>query len=349
MKKNEKLYSGRKSGFWSTVGLCLLFWSAFSATSDASSREYGKKNVLDNASVAETSQSQNESQQAGTRKITGVVTDENGEPIAGAVVRIPGSKIGSTTDENGQYTLVVPEDTPKLIFFFVGMENQEVQLKNKSRVNVMMRSKNSTLDDVVVTGYQRIDKRHSTSAISSVKAEDVLIPGMTSIDQALEGRIPELVLTNNSGEVGSTARIRVRGTSTIIGNREPLWVLDGFVMHDPVDVSPDDLNDPDYINLVGNAIAGINPQDIERIDVLKDASATARYGTKAANGVIVVTTKKGSIGKPRFSYNHTSKTTRRPRYSDRSINLMNSSERIQFGKELVDLHYQFPSNMPLVG
>lgn len=98
-------------------------------------------------------------------------------------------------------------------------------------------------------------------------------------------------------------------------------------MHDPVNVSNDDLNNPDYINIIGNAIAGINPQDIERIDVLKDASATALYGTRAANGVIVVTTKKGAIGPARFSYNHSSKYTRRPRYSDRNINLMNSQER----------------------
>ena len=101
------------------------------------------------------------------------------------------------------------------------------------------------LSVVVVTGYQNIDKRHLTSAVSSVKASDILTPGMTSIDQALEGRIPELVLISNSGEVGATPRIRVRGTSTLLGNREPLWVLDGFIMHDPVNVSNDDLNNPE--------------------------------------------------------------------------------------------------------
>lgn len=243
---------------------------------------------------------------------------------------------------------MVPEDITSLAFNYVGMEKQVVALKNKTHLKVVMRN-NADLDEVVVTGYQVIDKRYLTSAITSVNAEDVLVPGMTSIDQALEGRIPELQVTINSGEVGSTPRLRVRGTSTIMGNREPLWVLDGFIMHDPVNVSPEELNDPDYINIVGNAIAGINPQDIERIDVLKDASATALYGTKAANGVIVVTTKRGSIGKPRFSYNHVSKLTPRPRYTDRAINLMNSAERVRFGKELVDLHYQFPSNMPLVG
>ena len=120
-------------------------------------------------------------------------------------------------------------------------------------------------------------------------------------------------------------------------------------MTDPVDVDPDDLNNPDYLNIIGNAIAGINPQDIERIDVLKDASATALYGTRAANGVIVVTTKKGRIGKPVLSYSHSSKITRRPRYTDRNINLMNSQERVRFGKELADQHYIFPTQMPLVG
>ena len=121
-----------------------------------------------------------------------------------------------------------------------------------------------------------------------------MIPGVTSIDQMLEGRIPEMTFMLNSGEVGATPRLRVRGTSTLLGNREPLWVLDGIVMTDPVDVDPDDLNNPDYLNIIGNAIAGINPQDIERIDVLKDASATAIYGARGANGLVVITTKSGA-------------------------------------------------------
>jgi len=254
------------------------------------------------------------------------------------------------TNTNGEYKIGVPKDGEcTLIFSFMGMKTQYVKVGNKTKIDVKLEEDLTEVEEVVVTGYQNIDKRHLTSAVSSVKASDILTPGMTSIDQALEGRIPELVLISNSGEVGATPRIRVRGTSTLLGNREPLWVLDGFIMHDPVNVSNDDLNNPDYINIIGNAIAGINPQDIERIDVLKDASATALYGTRAANGVIVVTTKKGAIGPARFSYNHSSKYTRRPRYSDRNINLMNSQERVQFGKELSDLHYQFPSDMTMVG
>ena len=267
--------------------------------------------------------------------ISGVVTDQAGNPLPGATLLIKGTTTGMATNTNGEYKIGVPKDGEcTLIFSFMGMKTQYVKVGNKTKIDVKLEEDLTEVEEVVVTGYQNIDKRHLTSAVSSVKASDILTPGMTSIDQALEGRIPELVLISNSGEVGATPRIRVRGTSTLLGNREPLWVLDGFIMHDPVNVSNDDLNNPDYINIIGNAIAGINPQDIERIDVLKDASATALYGTRAANGVIVVTTKKGAIGPARFSYNHSSKYTQ---------------ERVQFGKELSDLHYQFPSDMTMVG
>ena len=120
-----------------------------------------------------------------------------------------------------------------------------------------------------------------TSSVSTVKAEDILRSDVSSIDKMLEGQVPDLISVTPSGEVGVAPRIRIRGTSTLIGNREPLWVVDGIVLQDPVNISPEELNDPDYINRIGNAIAGLNPQDIERLDVLKDAAATALYGTRA--------------------------------------------------------------------
>lgn len=286
----------------------------------------------------------------GAKYVSGVVTDVAGNPLPGATLLIKGTVTGMATNTNGEYKISVPKHGEcTLIFSFMGMKTQYIKVSNKTNINVKMEEDLAEVEEVVVTGYQQINKKQSTGAVTTVTAADVLVPGMTSIDQALEGRIPELLFMSNSGEVGATARIRVRGTSTLVGNREPLWVLDGFILDDPVDVSNDDLNNPDYINIIGNAIAGINPQDIERIDVLKDASATALYGTRAANGVIVVTTKKGAIGPARFSYNHSSKYTRRPRYTDRNINLMNSQQRIKFGKELIDLHYQFPSKMTMVG
>ena len=147
------------------------------------------------------------------------------------------------------------------------------------------------------------------------------------------------MLITNSGEVGATPRIRVRGTSTLIGNREPLWVLDGFIMHDPVNVSVEDLNNPDYINIVGNAIAGINPQDIDRIDVLKDASATAIYGSNAANGVIVITTKRAQTGSTSVSYSGTLTVGQRPHYG--LYEQMNSQERMRLSQEIYEERVSF--------
>ena len=285
--------------------------------------------------------------------IQGIVKDVEGNPLPGVSVMISGTTIGVSTNANGEFEIVKP-NTDKafsLVFSFIGMKAQTVPYKGQKIIAVTMEDDSYELDaaNVIETGYGPIDRRFSTSAVTSVKAEDILVPGMSTIDQALEGRIPDLVLMANSGEVGATPRIRVRGTSTILGNREPLWVLDGIVLTDPVDLDPQVLNDPDYINLVGNAIVGINPQDIDRIDVLKDASATAIYGTQAANGVIVVTTKKGTVGQLKVSYNHQSKFTRRPRYTDKNVYVMNSQERMQFSRDLVNLHYQFPTNMEMVG
>lgn len=286
------------------------------------------------------------------KKATGIVTDEEGNPLPGVSVIVSGTRVGVSTDANGRFEIQYSDGLKevKLEFSFIGMKSQILLYKGKE-LKVTMEENSYELDvvDIVETGYQTIDGRHLTSAVSSVRAEDILAPGMTSIEQALEGRIPDLMLMSNSGEVGSTPRIRIRGTSTLAGNRNPLWVLDGFVMSDPVNVDPEELNNPDYINIVGNAITGINPQDIERIDVLKDASATALYGVQAANGVIVVTTKRGQPGKMRLSYSHSSRFTRRPRYTDRNIRLMNSQERMQFGKDLVDNHYTFDPYMPVVG
>lgn len=288
------------------------------------------------------------------RTVSGIVFDEFKMELPGAHIRMEGQKQGFVALNDGSYEISIPKNQKvTLIFSFVGMKDEKVVIEagtKNVKKNVILKADNLQMDEVVITtGYQSIDPRKKTMAISSVKMEDVLEPHMTSVDQVLEGRIPDLLFMSNSGEAGATARLRVRGTSTIVGNREPLWVLDGFVLRDPVNVSNEQLNDPDYVNYIGNAIQGINPQDIESIDVLKDAAATALYGAQASNGVIVVTTKKGKAGPASISYSNQMKLKTRPRYSDRNINLMNSQERVAFGKELTDLHYVFSKDMPLVG
>lgn len=278
--------------------------------------------------------------------ITGRVLDTTGEALPG--VAIKAGDRGFTTDINGRFVLKGVKAGDMLEFSFLGMRTLKCKATVKPMV-VILEVEDNKIDDVVVTGYQVLDKRSLTSAVSSIKAEDLLRSDVTSIDQMLEGRIPDLMVTTNSGEIGVAPKIRIRGTSSLIGNREPLWVVDGIIVKDPVNISPEELNDPDYINRIGNAISGINPQDIDRIDVLKDAAATAIYGTRAANGVIVITTKRGYEGKPQVSYNGNVNFKVRPRYSDPSIDVMSSKERIQFSRDLVNDHYLFSDDINMVG
>ncbi len=282
--------------------------------------------------------------------IKGIVFDAAGEPLPGASVWEKKSpKTATAADLNGVFTLPTKgRKSVTLEISYIGMKRAEVTWRG-GELSIMLEDDTNVLQDVVVTGYQVIDKRASTSAITSIKAEDILRPDAISIDQMLEGQVPDLMFMSNSGETGVAPKIRIRGTSSIIGNREPLWVVDGIVVQDPVPISAEDLNDPDYVNRIGNAIAGLNPQDIERLDILKDASATALYGTKAANGVIVITTKRGREGKPQIRYNNTFTWKIRPRYSDKSVDVMNSKERIQLSRELWNDNYVYNANSSMVG
>lgn len=281
--------------------------------------------------------------------VRGIISDETGEPLPGVAVRDREHNRATVTDMDGNFTIPCDEDHIILHVTYIGKKALTVRARNGQMLELAMEDDAKVMKDVVVTGYQQLDRRNLTSSVVSVDMDEIEIPGIASVDKMLEGKIPDLVLSTNSGEINATPRIRVRGTSTLIGNREPLWVVDGIIVTDPVDLSPDVLNDPDYVNRIGNAIAGINPQDIQRIDVLKDAAATALYGTRAANGVIVVTTKSGREGRPLVSYTGNFTVRKRPYYTDRKINLMDSKERIQFSRDLVDMHYVYPTSMPIVG
>lgn len=284
-----------------------------------------------------------------TATVSGTVVDANGEPLQWATVKIKGTGAGATTDTNGHFQIFTERQRLTVEVSYLGFNSATRTILAGHPAKIILHADDKSLDEVVVTGYQVLNKRSLTSAVSTAKMKDLERTDMSSLDQMLEGKIPDLLVNNNSFEVGVAPKIRIRGTSTLIGNREPLWVVDGIVVQDPVEISPEELNDPDYVNRIGNAIAGINPQDIERIDVLKDAAATAIYGTKAANGVIVVTTKRGYEGKPVVSYNFSMNYKVRPRYTDHSVDVMNSKERVQFSRELLQDHYQFPDLMTTVG
>ena len=286
-------------------------------------------------------------------KITGKVTDKQGTPLPGVTVLIKGTSTGVSTDVDGKYAIVVPVTTPpaKLIFSFIGFKKQVVNCTGKTDViQVVMEEVLTELDEVTVsTGYYKVDKRHLTSSVTTLKMDDIMQPGVSSVDQMLEGRIPGMIFMQNSGQVGATPKIKIRGTTTLLGSTAPLWVLDGVILTDPVNVDPASINDLDFVNLLGNAISGLNPEDIEKLDVLKDASATAIYGPQASNGVIVITTKKGKVGKPQVSYSLTGTFRQRPRYTDRSVSVMNSQERVDFSKEVVRKKQDIPDLLSYVG
>ena len=267
--------------------------------------------------------------------ITGTVRDEKGVLLPGVSVVLKGSTLGVATDTEGKFILELPrQDNIVLVFSFVGMETKEVAYRGEQTLDVVLSEAREELSEVVITGYQRIDKRESTSAVSVIKTDDLKTIGATSIEQMLQGQLPGLSVVNTSAGPGATPKIRVRGTATIAGNADPLWVLDGVILENSVPLTVADLNSPDVMTMFNSAIGGISPNDIESITVLKDASATAIYGTRAANGVIVVTTKKGVRNGFNINFQHTSTVTLRPTY--RNFDLLDSKERIMLSQQIVD-------------
>lgn len=283
--------------------------------------------------------------QAPVSNITGQVLDEKGETMPGARVTIKmknGLESHSITDNDGNFSFAVSGQEERVYASFIGYKESQAYIKSgKNNYILRLKPDDNMLEEVVATGYNTIDKRKLTSSITSITAKDLDFKGALSVDQMLEGKIPGLMVLNTSTTPGAKATMRLRGTSTFTGSREPLWVIDGVIYENPVPVSADDINSLDNINLIGNAISGLNPQDIERIDVLKDASATAIYGTRAANGVIVVTTKTGEAGKTHVNYSFNAAVQSRPGYSD--FNLMTSKQRIDVSREIMQKGLYFES------
>lgn len=284
-------------------------------------------------------------------RIKGFVYDMKKSPMPGVTVKVVGLTVGTVTNRKGWFVLELPLMKGALEFSFIGYKKQRINFTEKTdTLRIVMEEDVAQIEEVVVNaGYQKIEKRHLTSAVTTIKADDIMTSGLYTIDKMLEGHVPGMIFMQNSGQVGVAPRLRIRGTSTILGNQEPLWVLDGIILTDPVNVDPSQINDLDFVNLLGNAIAGVNSADVEQIDVLKDAAATALYGGRAANGVIVITTKKGKIGAPSVSYSLSTSFAQRPHYRERGVNMMNSSERIDFSREIIEKRLNYPSINSFVG
>lgn len=286
-----------------------------------------------------------------TIRIVGRVTDEKKQPIPGVTVLWKGTPLGTTTDGEGRYQvsrISRNQQRHTLVFSFVGMITQEVVYTGQDSINVVMKDDVEMLDDVVVTGYMKVNKGSYVGAVNTVKVDDIKIAGMTSIDQMLQGVVPGMTVRMSTGQVGASPKIRVRGTSTLLGNKEPVWVVDGVVQREPIPMQDELSGDIEDLRLiVSNAISWLNPNDIETLTVLKDASATAIYGSQASNGVIVITTKKAEAGKLSVSYNGNLTVGQRPRYG--MYDRMTSRERMRLSQEIYEERVSFPSSVLPIG
>lgn len=229
---------------------------------------------------------------AQSRTVTGRVTSEDEpEGIPGVNILVKGTGVGTATDLDGRYSISVNSADDVLVFSFVGYDPQEVRVGNQSEINVSLAPDTETLGEVIVVGYGEQDRRTLTSSISSIKGKDVENLPITSPDQLLQGRAPGVVVNTESGEPGGGMNIRIRGTTSITGNSDPLYVIDGVPIISS-NLAATTFGQPT------NPLADLNPADIESMEILKDASATAIYGARAANGVVLITTKRGKAGKP---------------------------------------------------
>ncbi|WP_232780531.1 SusC/RagA family TonB-linked outer membrane protein [Capnocytophaga cynodegmi] len=268
--------------------------------------------------------------------IKGTVTDAKGEPLLGATVILKERNVGVTTDMEGKFT-IKGEQGQTLEVSYVGFQMKKVKITSNN-LKITLQEETEQLGEVVVTGYQKIKSRVFTGASASVKMNEIKMDGVADVSRMLEGRVAGLSIQNVTGTFGSAPRINIRGGASIIGNVQPLWVIDGAVYEDLVSLSLDQLVSGDAVTLISSAITGLNATDIQDIQVLKDASATSVYGARALNGVIVITTKSGKRDTPnRITYSYEQSFRQIPSYAD--FDLLNSQETMSVYQELANKGY----------
>jgi len=214
------------------------------------------------------------------RTVRGHVADENGEPLVGVTVKVPGTVIGTVTDLDGNYSVTVPQGKRSLELSYLGYKTETVAIGSGSSVNVSLKPDAQGLDEVVVIGYGTVKKKDLTGSVQTMHNEDIVISPTADVMEALQGKVAGLDITKESGQIGSGVNVLLRGNRSIYGDNSPLFIIDGL---------PGSYDE-------------LNPNDIESVDVLKDASATAIYGSAGANGVIIITTKRGNAGKVRVNF-----------------------------------------------
>ncbi|MBM1105831.1 TonB-dependent receptor [Aurantibacter crassamenti] len=239
--------------------------------------------------------------------INGVVSDGTGVPLPGVTVIIKNSSTGAATDFDGKYSIKASSDDV-LVFSYIGFKTQEIAVNNQSNIDVAMIEDASELSEVIVVGYGTQKKSDLTGSVASISADELNSQPITSMEQGMQGKIAGVNITNNSSAPGGGISVKIRGTTSILNGNEPLYVIDGFPVTGQSQFSTsagrgqDSSTGTDY-TVNQNPLSSLNPSDIQSIEVLKDASAAAIYGVRGANGVILITTKRGQTGAPRISYN----------------------------------------------
>lgn len=264
--------------------------------------------------------------------VSGKVVDGKGEAMIGVSVVIENTTKGSITDLDGNFKLQANVGDV-LVVRMLGMQEQKLKVtKANQSFNVSMQESAVTMEEVVVDGFRQVDRKLFTGASENLRMADIQAKGMIDVSRVLEGRVAGVNVDNVSGTFGSSPKIRIRGNASINGNNQPLFVVDGVILEDLANVNTDDLVSGNANTLISSSIANINPDDIESFQILKDASATAIYGARAANGVIVVTTKRGKSGALRVNYSSNYSVKLRPTYSQ--FSLLNSAEEMSVYREM---------------
>mgnify|MGYP005754203727 FL=1 len=274
-------------------------------------------------------------------RVSGVIKDAaDGQPIPYAGITVKGTTAGVVSNDQGVYSIPIPKDGTVLVFSYLGYDPLEVPIEGKTRIDVQLKKSVVDMDAVVVTGFRDVKKQTFTGSSVKLNASDMEMAGATDVSRMLEGKVAGVSIQNVSGTFGAAPKVRIRGVTSINGDNKPLWVVDGVVLEDVVDISNDQLSSGDPTTLLGSSVAGINPADIETFDILKDAAATALYGARAMNGVVVITTKRGSRGAPVITYNGNFTMRTKPSYDQ--YNIMNSAEQMAVYAEMESKGYLKP-------
>lgn len=324
MKKSNKLlcsnYQEIKFNVKAIITVLFVIVSVFKVNAASSSDSSEKSEIINTKSEADIT-------------IKGVVLDELGQPMIGVTILPKGSQRGTTTDFDGTFTIVVPSTTQALLFSYVGYETKEAPITSNSNLRISMVPDSKSLNEVVIVGYGTQKKKNVLGSISSVKGETLTLSSTPSVLPALQGKVAGLQISQNSAQPGGGFNIQIRGAGSINASNDPLIVVDGF----PITNLQQPGTGNRYDGGTQSILNSFNPNDIESIEVLKDASSTAIYGARAANGVILITTKKGKEGDVRVDY---SGSYSYQAYND-SYDVLNLQEWMQLRNDAAKENWEF--------